>query len=519
MRPRALCLVALFIAGGASARAEDGKALFKEDFESYSGAAEGPARSGKKALKITIGKEGTAAITVSATGKIGYQAFAIYRIKFHMKPQGEKLPPVGRNVSFRLLKEDGEPVRWRHGYPVISFPAVLPDKGGWFSATGMQSRCGYGGSGDGDGGSLRRGISPQSGLRLEISVRGKPGTVVWIDDVMVEELPLYPQSAIFPMDENRFFDQLDLSRKGLERVKAAAAKEDWSTAKRELFEYFKSRKTPPRPSYSKRDESDAFKKPRERHLRRDMVRFDYLDTFEGKQGARRGVLGDFHLNSLDVALSFDSVPKCMSIFLDSEKYTPERHFKLLRAAWQAAEFLMKSWRERSNWQWAISRALYKLGDFLPELRRAAIWSQSGWAHENDELWKDFYPDGGQIEMSPHYHEICTIDVARATAYHRARGRLAGGFAEFALGPVADFWVYTATPGFTVPNFGDTSSSHFKIRCRRKRPPRGPGRAAPGLHQASEGRWPGDNRPGWQNVQDIQGGQAGPQQERPGADAG
>jgi hypothetical protein len=100
--------------------------------------------------------------------------------------------------------------------------------------------------------------------------------------------------------------------------------------------------------------------------------------------------------------------------------------------------------------------------------RAAVASGNhGWItaeleRANRQLMdEEFYPDGGQVESSPHYHMVTMrsamtmVDVARRNGIE-----LPQGFTERLPGQITDFFVQTLTPQLRIPLVGDNGGDHI-----------------------------------------------------------
>jgi len=73
------------------------------------------------------------------------------------------------------------------------------------------------------------------------------------------------------------------------------------------------------------------------------------------------------------------------------------------------------WHIDANHLWANAKALVFAGCFFKDSEH---WYQHGMNLINRELQKQFYPDGGHIELSPMYHALITNDLLELIALHR-----------------------------------------------------------------------------------------------------
>jgi len=82
----------------------------------------------------------------------------------------------------------------------------------------------------------------------------------------------------------------------------------------------------------------------------------------------------------------------------------------------------KSWMEHGayleknkgtlNWLTTESQGLFTVGVFFPEFKKATQWRTIALQHLQEQIKNDFYPDGAQVELSPEYHRLSTIQLAK-----------------------------------------------------------------------------------------------------------
>lgn len=90
------------------------------------------------------------------------------------------------------------------------------------------------------------------------------------------------------------------------------------------------------------------------------------------------------------------------------------------------------------------------------------WIQVELERGNRQLTEEqFYPDGGQIEASPHYHMVTMRSAMAMVELARAKSiPLPEGFTQTLPGKITDFFVLTLTPQLRIPLVGDNGGDHI-----------------------------------------------------------
>ncbi|HEX5120776.1 MAG TPA: heparinase II/III family protein [Pseudonocardiaceae bacterium] len=111
-----------------------------------------------------------------------------------------------------------------------------------------------------------------------------------------------------------------------------------------------------------------------------------------------------------------------------------------------------------NWQLVCAAELLHVAAFLPTAPEAGIWARTGRARTVEHLDRDCYADGGHLERSPGYHDMCLNALQRAAAV--AERSLGWSLAEHPRFAAMHRWLLEmATPGGWVPPWQDTTLVH------------------------------------------------------------
>ena len=129
--------------------------------------------------------------------------------------------------------------------------------------------------------------------------------------------------------------------------------------------------------------------------------------------------------TLGLAIRSQMFTSAYSAFRRSALLDPVTHARLLKSLLGAARWLAEE-HDRfryGNWQLTGVASLYELGVFWPEFREAEAWRQCGWPRMLEHLELDLYPDGGHSERSPSYQRhVMLLCYARAASVAELNGQ-------------------------------------------------------------------------------------------------
>lgn len=172
-----------------------------------------------------------------------------------------------------------------------------------------------------------------------------------------------------------------------------------------------------------------------------------------------------------------SWPDAYTRFLPSPSLTPEAHLQYLGAVVEHGRRLAEGFQDvKRSGNWVVTEAcgLATLACLFPELRESSAWRETAFARLNHELAFQVWPDGAQIELSPHYHNVVRDHFAFALRLARSNGlTMPYGF-EDKLRKMYRYSLALMDPTGFTPMFNDGL----------------PANQIPGLREA-ESLWPDD----------------------------
>lgn len=113
-------------------------------------------------------------------------------------------------------------------------------------------------------------------------------------------------------------------------------------------------------------------------------------------------------------------PHALHCFIESPLFTDDIIVDFYKSVWEHGCRLTNGKRD-GNWLLHEMTALYIMGVLYPQLKDAASWYEYGFSTLQEELQKQFYPDGFHCELTTNYHEatahvyISILRFARAYA--------------------------------------------------------------------------------------------------------
>jgi hypothetical protein len=129
--------------------------------------------------------------------------------------------------------------------------------------------------------------------------------------------------------------------------------------------------------------------------------------------------------TLGLAIRSQMFMSLYSAFRHSALLDPVTQARLLKSFLGAARWLHEE-HDRfryGNWQLTAVASLYEMGVFWPEFREAEAWRESGWTRLLEHLELDLYPDGGHSERSPSYQRhVILLCYARAASVAELNGQ-------------------------------------------------------------------------------------------------
>jgi len=318
-------------------------------------------------------------------------------------------------------------------------------------------------------------------------------------------------------DSDAVFNRLDLSRPGLEKVRAAVEAGDMPAAAAELKSYFRARTEPvfitdrhsrpeKNPDYNTggaekvlRREFAFVGKPStlthdidwnanplndvewpielNRHGIWSTLARAYWHTHDEKYAedvayqladwlndnprpeSPRGAKWTWRTLELGIRLG-GSWPEVFFRLIDSEHFTPELVCGMLESIYQQADYLMQ-YHGGGNWLVCEKSGLVTTGIVFPEFKDAERWLSAAWGVLSAELEAQVYPDGAQIELTPHYHSATLSSFRRACDIADRNSVEPPPAYRDQMERMYEYLMYVVKPDGYIPMFND--SDHGNMR--------------------------------------------------------
>ena len=333
---------------------------------------------------------------------------------------------------------------------------------------------------------------------------------------------------LFLGDKGLFAD-LDLSRPGREKVRAAAAAEDWPAARAALLAYYRARKglsyyakherpparTPAVTSHAGAEalcthkmEIHSYKEPTfdlgpdfnwhvfpnidvewptkiHRHFHWSTLAAAYRQTGSEKYS------GEIVQQLLDWAKdnpmerwnperrrwSWSTLNATVRIYSswidswlqirDSAAWNADAQFVFLSSLREHGRFLMANHANQGNWVVAEARGLVELGIMFPEFQEAQAWRDEGFRRLRGELAVQVLSDGVHVERTPGYHGM-TLDCFMQPVRLALLNKVdVAGRDEFVrkLEQMHEFYLYGSKPNRKMEQIGDSNMMSVDGRLR------------------------------------------------------
>ena len=156
-------------------------------------------------------------------------------------------------------------------------------------------------------------------------------------------------------------------------------------------------------------------------------------------------------------------------FLNSPAFTPEAHMTFVKGVIEHAHRLAKitlDFPQRGgNWVTMECNGLGTIGILFPELKDAKEYVKIAFEKLNDELDKQVYPDGAQVELTPGYHQVSRsnfMDLAKLAQKNNVSfpGEYMGK-----LKKMYEYNLYLMDPSGMLPPFNDAGRTRTASSLR------------------------------------------------------
>jgi hypothetical protein len=158
-------------------------------------------------------------------------------------------------------------------------------------------------------------------------------------------------------------------------------------------------------------------------------------------------------------------------FLNSPSFTPEAHACFIRGIIEHGEKLEKTELDlpdrTGNWVTMECNGLGTIAILFPEFKMSDSFKRTAFERLDKELDKQIYPDGAEIELTPHYHQVSLYNFMRlSTLALKNNISLPEGYIH-KMKKMFEYNLYLMDPSGFLPPFNDAGhesivSSRFEV---------------------------------------------------------
>ena len=152
-------------------------------------------------------------------------------------------------------------------------------------------------------------------------------------------------------------------------------------------------------------------------------------------------------------------------FQPSPSFTPTDRCGMLHSIAQHMDYLARS-RSGGNWLLFESSGLLRMALMFPEFRDAQRWRDLAIERMHRELTRQVYPDGAQMELTPHYHGGCMGSYYLALQLAAEHGVLLPDEFRTRMERMYDYALYLAKPDDRIPMLNDSDHDSYLGWFRR-----------------------------------------------------
>ncbi|MCD6351130.1 MAG: alginate lyase family protein, partial [Armatimonadetes bacterium] len=147
-------------------------------------------------------------------------------------------------------------------------------------------------------------------------------------------------------------------------------------------------------------------------------------------------------------------PEVFFRLLPSPSFTPEACCTMVKSMVEHARHLMR-WRTGGNWLTMECNGLGHVGILFPEFKEAAEWRNTAFSVLHEELNKQVYPDGAQVELTQGYHHVALHNFLGLYQFAELNEVPAPGDYAARLKKMFLADVYQTEPDWATPAFNDS----------------------------------------------------------------
>ena len=153
-------------------------------------------------------------------------------------------------------------------------------------------------------------------------------------------------------------------------------------------------------------------------------------------------------------------PETIFRVIDSEQFTPELLCAMLEGLWQQADYLM-TFHGGGNWFVAERSGLLATAILFPEFTDAEGWQAAAWETLAEQLRRQVLPDGAQVELTPHYHSATLNSFRRALKVARLNDVSPPADYLANLERMYEYLMHVVKPDGFIPMFNDSDHGNMK----------------------------------------------------------
>lgn len=147
-------------------------------------------------------------------------------------------------------------------------------------------------------------------------------------------------------------------------------------------------------------------------------------------------------------------PECFLRMLDAPGFTPELLCAMLLSIWEQSDYLMR-FGGGGNWLTMEKNGLLTAAVTFPEFADSQAWIDDALSNMTREIGVQVYPDGSQVELTPHYHSVAmrNFDAVYQRAVEHGL-KVPGEYAE-TVERMYEYLALIAKPSGRIPMWNDS----------------------------------------------------------------
>ncbi len=149
----------------------------------------------------------------------------------------------------------------------------------------------------------------------------------------------------------------------------------------------------------------------------------------------------------------------------SDRFAPALIGRMLASMAEQCDWLMR-YPKGGNWLLMERTGILTVAACFPEFADAAEWRSAAWATMAREMTAQVYPDGAQMELTPHYNRVCVDNFTRAADIARGAGLEVPGDYLGALERMYEYVLLLVKPDGYIPMLNDSDHDNERSLLAR-----------------------------------------------------